>query len=157
MVALSNLDKDRTRFHLGYGAVGEGTPAGDVARLENAMNNILSDHLMRRVKEQLDRCDRTFEETETDRQDSGIDYRELITGDINRTVVRYKAERLRVRMENYNTETDRLADLLRVPNYNNPSSASWRFYVSDGAYIRSIPGPADTSIACRIELWKHYV
>lgn len=149
MVALSSRDKSRTRFHLGYGS---GTPAGDRARLEQAMNEIEDNYWAMRVRNHLNRCDNAFRECESDQQNSGIDYKELITGDINRTVVRFKAERLRMRQENYIYECDLLADTLFVPNYRNPNHYYQRFFQEGGAYIRAVPGPADTAVGSDIYL-----
>lgn len=151
MVALSTRDKSRTRFHLGYG---NGTPAGDRARLEAAMVDIQDNYWWKRIRDILNRCDRAFKECESDEQSSGLEYKELITGDINRAVVRFRAERLRVRRENYIDECDLLADTLFVPNYRNPNHYYARFYTEGSAFIRAVPGPADTAVGAEIYLAK---
>jgi hypothetical protein len=153
MVALSPTNKSRARFHLGYNAV---IPAGDAARLENAMTQILDSYWESEIINQLSRCDAALKQTQIDKQDSGIQYKELMTGDINRSVVRYQSERLRVRQAQYIFETDLLSQYLGVPNYNNPTTYELRVYMEPGSYVNRVPGPADTSVGTKIYLHLNY-
>ncbi|NBU23987.1 MAG: hypothetical protein EBS38_08845, partial [Actinobacteria bacterium] len=55
----------------------------------------------------LNRCDRTFDESETDAQDSGIAYRRVLTGDRNYSDVEYRALTQAQREKAYVKETAR--------------------------------------------------
>ena len=59
---LSNFDKSRVRYHLGYYLVS--VPAGDYARLEEAMNSVPDDYFYRKIVNQLGRCDTAEAKTE---------------------------------------------------------------------------------------------
>lgn len=151
MPALSELDKSRTRFHLGYGA---GTPAGDRARLEEGMNGLQDDYELNRVKEMLSRCDYAFEKTEQDAE-GRFESKELYVGDINRSIIRNANSNadLRLWWENYLRETDLLAwHPLWVPNYRREENLRYRFARTGAEFIKAVPGPADTCVSDRIQL-----
>lgn len=154
MSALSELDKSRCRFHLGYGA---GVPAGDRARLEEAMNLLQDDHELKRIKEILSRCDRAFEATELLGDTSRFDSKELYTGDINRSVLRETTRDSRAWWENYLKETDLLAaHPLWVPNYRQEGNLRYRFARIGAEFIMAVPGPADTCVSDRLQLSSEY-
>ena len=153
MVALTDYDKSRCRFALAYGA---GTPAGDRARLENAMNSIEDEFTRTRVILHIDRSIDAIDKSEINAQEAGLEYKELTAGDINRSVLRYRTERTRAREEAIIFETQLLADLLFVPNYRDPVQYQMRYYVEGGSYIKAVPGPADTSVGTRIYLALNY-
>lgn len=149
MVALSPTDKSRTRFHLGFGNV-QGIPAGDVARLEEAMNTIYDNYQEMRIIQILDRCDEAWELTQAG-ADGDYLTREIYSGDINRANVRSEPGRSwKTWWENYLRQTDLLAQQLWVPNYNREEQMRYRFERSGGEYINVVPGVADTSVASRI-------
>jgi hypothetical protein len=148
MPTLSELDKSRCRFHLGFGA---GVPAGDRARLEEAMNLLQDDYEVRRCQEILQRCDRAFEATEILGDSSRFDTKELYAGDINRTILRESARDSRTWWENYLKETDLLAaHPLWVPNYRREENLRYRFARTGAEFIMAVPGPADTCISDRL-------
>lgn len=153
MVALPNLDKSRCRYHLAYGA---GVPAGDRARLEEAFNDIEDNFTLNKIKEQLDRCDRA--EATSELGNAGFSSRELITGDINRSVIRTSnTDAFRIWKENYLNETDRLAHILWVPNYRRESALRYRYARHGAEYIKAVPGPADTSVGTQIYLAEQFI
>jgi len=54
-VQLSDFDKSRVRYHLGYFTVS--VPAGDYARLEEAMNTVPDSFFYDKITIQIGRCD----------------------------------------------------------------------------------------------------
>ena len=52
---LSDFDKSRVRYHLGYFTVT--VPAGDYARLEEAMNTVPDSYFYNKIVIQIGRCD----------------------------------------------------------------------------------------------------
>jgi hypothetical protein len=60
-VHLSDYDKSRVRYHLGYFTVS--IPAGDYARLEEALNTIPDSYFYDKIVIQLGRCDTAEKKT----------------------------------------------------------------------------------------------
>jgi hypothetical protein len=149
---LSPYDKSRTRFHLGFNN-GSMIPAGDLARLEEAMARIPDSYFYEQVLYQLDRCDRTWRLSEIFRDEnqpmpSRI---ERITGDTDRAI--FQSDPLRADRdyrEIYLREVDRLAETLYVPNYRREEVRRYAFERSGAEFIMAIPGPADTAVGTRV-------
>lgn len=149
---LSPYDKSRTRFHLGFNN-GSMIPAGDLARLEEAMARIPDSYFYGQVLYQLDRCDRTWRLSEIFRDEtqpmpSRI---ERITGDTDRAI--FQSDPLRADRdyrEIYLREVDRLAETLYVPNYRREEVRRYAFERSGSEFIMAIPGPADTAVGTRV-------
>jgi len=149
---LSPYDKSRTRFHLGLNN-GSMVPAGDLARLEEAMARIPDSYWYDQVLYQLDRCDRTWKLSEIFRDEtqpmpSRI---ERITGDTDRAI--FQSDPLRADRdyrEIYLREVDRLAETLYVPNYRREDVRRYAFERSGSEFIMAIPGPADTAVGTRV-------
>lgn len=149
---LNEYDKSRCRYHLGYNS-GANIPAGDLARLEEAMARIPDDYFFNRVIEHLDRCDKAFRisqifRVEDQPQPSRI---ERITGDTERAIFQsdpLKADR--DYREIYLREVDRLAETLYVANYRREEVRRYAFERSGAEFIMAVPGPADTSVSTRI-------
>lgn len=153
MVALSKEDQERVYFHLGIGSRA-GVDAGDIAQIEEAFNTIPSDYQLNRIIEQLDICDVAWETARLVRADnSRFTTKEQYTGDINRAVLREAADDIQIWQRNYLNETRELAQLLWVPNYREQGMDKYRYERSAGAFIKSIPGIADTSIASKLQQW----
>ena len=154
MVALSAIDKGRVYFHLGYGSL-VGIDAGDIARVEQACNEIYSDALKLRIINLLDIADETYEQTYLVRNE-WFDSKDIIIGDTNRSSRRVEPiKQQRIFQEEYSRVCRDLAKLLRVTNYNDPNSWQWTHDRNAQAYIKLIPGVADTSTASRaIEVQK---
>ena len=65
---LSDFDKSRVRYHLGYFTVS--VPAGDYARLEEAMNTVPDSFFYDRIVIQIGRCDTAEKKTEVVAKDA---------------------------------------------------------------------------------------
>jgi len=153
-VELSDFDKSRVRYHLGYFTVS--VPAGDYARLEEAMNTIPDSYFYDKISVQLSRCDTAEKKTEV--ATSPSTRLESIAGDVDRTIKSSNAkDALKIWDEIYLYESNRLAGILYVPNYKDPIQARYRYERSGAEYIQSLPGPADTAVGSRVflsEVWR---
>ena len=151
---LSDFDKSRVRYHLGYFTVS--VPAGDYARLEEAMNTIPDSYFYDKISVQIGRCDTAEKKTEV--ATSPSTRLESIAGDVDRTIKSSNAkEALKIWNESSLYETNRLAGLLTEPNYKAPVQARYRYERSGAEYIQSLPGPADTAVGSRVylaEAWR---
>ncbi len=149
---LNDYDKSRCRYHLSYNS-GANIPAGDLARLEEAMARIPDDYFYTRVIEHLDRCDKAYRisqifRVEDQPQPSRI---ERITGDTDRAI--YQSDPIKADRdyrEIYLREVDRLAETLYVANYRREEVRRYAFERSGAEFIMAVPGPADTSVSTRI-------
>lgn len=148
MVSLTTIDRERCYFHLGYGNR-DGIDAGDVAQVEESFTTIRSSYMLNRILEQLDICDDAWEASRLTR--SGIRYttKEIYLGDLNRSISRDSSKDNRLWWDNYLKESQELAQLLWVPNYRMESMQRFRYERSAQAFIRAIPGVADTSVSSR--------
>ena len=106
---LSDFDKSRVRYHLGYFTVS--VPAGDYARLEEAMNTIPDSFFNDKIIIQIGRCDTAEKKTEVASTPSTR--LETIAGDVDRTIRSSNAkDALKIWSEIYLYETNRLAGIL---------------------------------------------
>lgn len=145
MVVLANRDRSRVRFHLGMGSTA-GIPEGDVARLEEAMDTVYDNYQLYRIQDILTRCDEAWEAARPGT--GGPVSKELISGDINRSVIRttdpFRAQE--IAYQNYIRETDNLAQELWVANYRQERHLRYRYERSGGSYINLLKGVADTAV-----------
>jgi hypothetical protein len=149
---LNDYDKSRCRFHLGYN-VGANLPAGDIARLEEAMARVPDSYFYSRILEHLDRCDKAFKVSQIFRiadqpQPSRV---ERITGDTERAI--FQSEPLKADKdywEIYSRECDRLAEALYVANYRRDEVRRYAYDRAGAEFIMSVPGPADTAVGTRV-------
>jgi len=149
MPFVSPVNRARIIHHLGYGARA-GIPAGDLARLEEAMNAVDSAYQLQTIDSILDTCDEYYAawlSTPTDVINS-VTSKELISGDINRAVIRTgnTLEARKILWRTYVELTEELAQQLWVPNYRQEYNLRYRFERSGGDFIATIPGVADTSV-----------
>ena len=158
---LDELNKSKTRFHLGMNA-GSQIPAGDRARLEEAMALIPDEYWYSQVVYHIKRCDNAwqvsayFPDDILDPNGSGIvnfSRQEVISGDVQRTIATSDPlkgdEYFR---EIYLREVDRLAETLYVPNYRRPEVRRYAFERAGAEFIMAVPGPADTAVGSRVVL-----
>ena len=146
---LSDFDKSRVRYHLGYFVVS--VPAGDYARLEESLNTVPDSYFYDKIVIQIGRCDTAEKKTEV--ATSPSTRLESIAGDVDRTIRSSNAkEALKVWDEIYLYETNRLAGILYVPNYTDPYQARYRYERSGAEFIQAIPGPADAGVGTRMFL-----
>ncbi len=150
---LSDFDKSRVRYHLGYFTVS--VPAGDYARLEEAMNTVPDSFFVDKIIVQIGRCDTAEKKTEVASTPSTR--LETIAGDVDRTIRSSNAkEALKIWSEIYLYETNRLAGILYVANYKDPVQARYRYERSGAEFIQALPGPADTAVGSRMHLAENW-
>ena len=150
---LSDFDKSRVRYHLGYFTVS--VPAGDYARLEEAMNTVPDSFFVDKIIVQIGRCDTAEKKTEVASTPSTR--LETIAGDVDRTIRSSNAkEALKIWSEIYLYETNRLAGILYVANYKDPVHARYRYERSGAEFIQALPGPADTAVGSRMHLAENW-
>ena len=150
---LSDFDKSRVRYHLGYFTVS--VPAGDYARLEEAMNTVPDSFFVDKIIVQIGRCDTAEKKTEVASTPSTR--LETIAGDVDRTIRSSNAkEALKIWSEIYLYETNRLAGILYVANYKDPAQARYRYERSGAEFIQALPGPADTAVGSRMHLAENW-
>lgn len=124
MPNLSFAQQQNVRHHLGY--TSRAVPTGDEVILNKALeDNTRTAEWVLFGGRLLQRCDRTFEKTEMDQQDSGVAYRRVLVGDRNYSDIEYRAEPRRQREQAYVAETNRLARFLGVTNYTDPNN--WQY------------------------------
>lgn len=146
MPALSTYDKERTYFHLGYGSR-VGIDAGDIGRLEEAVNTIWSDYMVGQVIKLLNVADETYRQLHLVDND-WFDAKEIHAGDLNRSSRRVEPQKQqRIWQAEYERVTTELAKLLRVTNYSSPDSWQWTY--DRAGSVQAIPGIADTSVSSR--------
>ena len=156
---LDNYVQSKVRWHLGYNLTS--VPAGDQARLEEAMNNIQDSFWYDKIVEQISRCDEAEKRTDMTgsvNNDSVPKSRiESILGDVDRTISTSDfKETLKTWTQIYLYETDRLALHLYDPNYRNPEQARYRFNREGAEFIQALPGPADVAVGTRLVLETNY-
>ena len=156
---LDTYVQSKVRWHLGYNLTS--VPAGDQARLEEAMNNVQDSFWYDKIVEQIGRCDEAEKRTDMTgsvNNDSVAKSRiESILGDVDRTISTSDfKETLKTWTQIYLYETDRLALHLYVPNYRNPEQARYRFNREGAEFIQALPGPADVAVGTRIVLETSY-
>ena len=153
---LDELLKTKIRFHLGVNA-GAQIPAGDRARLEEAMALVPDEYWYNQIVNHVRRCDTAWDNSEyfPDGPNGSPNYSRLeqIAGDVQRTIATSDPlkgdEYFR---EIYLREVDRLAETLYVPNYRRPDVKRYLFDRAGSEFIMAVPGPADTSVGSRITL-----
>jgi hypothetical protein len=151
---LDDFNFSRVAYHLGYNIAT--VPAGDYARLIEACNSIPSEYYYDKIIQSVERCEEAERLTElaTGRATSR---QETILGDVSRSInIQDKRETSRIWKENYLYETERLAQMLYVPNYKDPVAARYRFERSGGEFIQALPGPPDVSRADRLFFYANW-
>ena len=162
---LSDYLKSSIRFHLGYNA-GAQLPAGDRARLEEAMSLIPDELWYNQVVYHVKRCDNAWQVSAyfpDDINETGgqgivnFSRQEIISGDIQRTISQSDPlkgdEYFR---EIYLRECDRMAETLYVANYRRPEVRRYSFDRAGSEFIMAVPGPADTAVGSRITLSQEW-
>ena len=157
--------KSKVRYHLGYNS-GAQMPAGDRARLEEAMAMIPDELWYNEIVYHIKRCDNAwkvsayFPDDINDPNGTGtvnFSRQEIISGDVERTIA--SSDPLKgdeYFREIYLRECDRLAESLYVANYRRPEVRRYAFERSGAEFIMAVPGPADTAVGSRIALHLNY-
>jgi hypothetical protein len=139
MVSLSESDKARGRFHLlGTGA---GVPAGDAARVEEALSEIPNTTAQGYVIELLDTCDSRWLDVMDGSAAIAVQLEEY-AGDLNRTISRSQRNQQTIDLlyRAYYRSCEHLARILWCPIYTTPDSDVMRFARHGGEYVNSLPG-----------------
>ena len=152
---LDTFVQSKIRWHLGYNLTS--IPAGDQARLEEAVNNVQDSFWVSKIVEQISRCDEAEKRTDMtgsiNNNTIPKNRIESILGDVDRTVSTSDfRETLKTWTEIYIYETYRLAMHLYVPNYRNPAQARYRFNREGAEFIQAFPGRADVAVGTRLFL-----
>ena len=156
---LDTYVQSKVRWHLGYNLTS--VPAGDQARLEEAMNNVQDSFWYDKIVEQITRCEEAEKRTDmtgsVNNDTTPRNRIETIAGDVDRSVSTSDfKETLKTWTQIYLYETDRLALHLYVPNYRNPEQARYRFNREGAEFIQALPGPADVAVGTRLVLETNY-
>ena len=158
--------KTKIRWHLGYNSGAE-MPAGDRARLEEAMARIPDEYWYSEIVYHLTRCDiawkaSAFFPDDYNNKTGGtgnfnFSRLEQIQGDVSRVIA--TTDPLKADQdfrEVYLRECDRLAETLYVPNYRRPEVRRYAFERAGSEFIMAVPGPADTAVGSRIYLNENW-
>jgi hypothetical protein len=146
---LSNQDKSRARFHLGF-ASPTGIYEQDVRQVELSFKDIRDRYTYDQIITAIDRCDRTYEKTDMTLEPATE--KQVYVGDLNRAKINFDlASAARQWNEVYLLEVDKLAVILHVPNYRRPEIAEIRRERTGAVYVQPIPGPADTATISKVE------
>ena len=157
--------KSKVRYHLGFNS-GAQIPAGDRARLEEAMSMIPDELWYNEIVYHIKRCENAwkvsayFPDDILDPTGTGtvnFSRQEIISGDVERTIS--SSDPLKgdeYFREIYLRECDRLAESLYVANYRRPEVRRYAFERAGAEFIMAVPGPADTSVGSRITLHLDY-
>ena len=143
---LSPFNQSRVRYHLGYYVTS--VPAGDYARLEEAMNSVPDTLFHDKIVIQIDRCDASEKKTQLASNDPNFVDRTIRSSNVR--------DALRLWNDVYLYETNRLAQILYVPNYKDEMQARYRYERSGADFIQALPGPADTTVGSNIILHRIY-
>ena len=154
---LDEFLKTKIRFHLGINS-GAQIPAGDRARLEEAMCMVPDEYWYSQISNHVRRCDKAWEVSEYFQED-GVNFSRLeeIAGDVQRSI--RTSDPLKgdeYYREIYLRECDRLAETLYVANYRRPEVRRYAFDRSGAEFIMAVPGPADTAVGTRIFLAQNF-
>ena len=158
--------KTRVRWHLGYNAGAE-LPAGDRARLEEAMSRVPDEYWYDEIVYHITRCDIAWKASaffpddyqlgSDGSQNFNFSRLEQIQGDVSRTIATTDPLKSDADFrEIYLRECDRLAETLYVANYRRPEVRRYAFDRSGAEFVMAIPGPADTAVGSRIYLAFNY-
>ena len=150
---LSERDKDRARFHLGYTNY-SGISHYDVLDFEQSVRQIRSEVIMGYIKSTLDTLDQILVYRDPTSQDSYTQIQKF-AGDINRTRIdQSPVQTMKLWEQIYNKHCSYLANYLFVRNFN---GASWddRFIKGSTVFASTVPGNAMPNTGSRIFLQSY--
>lgn len=151
--------KSKVRFHLGFNS-GSQIPAGDRARLEEAMSLVPDELWLSEIIYHVKRCDIAWKSSAFFPDDYlepngtgtfNFSRQEIISGDVSRSIATTDPLKADADFrEVYLRECDRLAETLYVPNYRRPEVRRYSFERAGAEFVMAIPGPADTAVGSRV-------
>ena len=141
-------------------------PAGDRARLEEAMALIPDEYWYDQVVYHLKRCENAWKVSAylpddiLDPNGSGVvnfSRQEVLSGDVQRTINTSDP----LKGDEYFREISaelrhRLAESLYVANYRRPEVRRYAFDRAGSEFIMAVPGPADTAVGSRIVMHQNW-
>lgn len=121
------------------------------------MNSVPDSLFHDKIVFQIDRCDAAEKKTQLASLDPDFTPPstrvEGILGDVDRTIRSSNVrDALRLWQDVYIYETNRLAQILYVPNYKDEMQARYRYERSGAEFIQALPGPADTAVGANVYL-----
>lgn len=152
MPSLTNAEKEKVRYHLGYV---EGGPSSSRTILEYRMSNLRSHQHRQFIQDDIRECDYALERMRLDAQETGIASNTVTVGDLNRTTTVSTAESRKKRQQAYVEAGKTLAFHLGV-EYLLAQQGQWQYTLDD---VRTAPidGPADTTIEGKIRASRRYL
>ena len=152
MPRLTNSEKEKVRFHLGYV---EGGPSSSRSILEYRMDNLRSHQHRNFIQADISECDYALGRLRLDAQETGIASNTVTIGDLNRTTTVSTAESRKRRQQAYMEACNLLAVHLNVELLLGKKD-QWQYTLDN---VRSIPydGPADTIIEGKIRASRRYL
>jgi hypothetical protein len=124
--------KSKVRYHLGFNA-GAQIPAGDRARLEEAMALVPDELWYNEIVYHIKRCDIAWKASAAIPDD-------YFDADGSRILNPSRQEVISGDREIYLREVDRLAETLYVPNYRRPEVRRYAFERAGSEFIMAVPG-----------------
>ena len=139
MVALSQAYQSKALFHLVGSRVG--IPAGDLARVYEAVLNLPDTITVIYVQSLIDACDIRYAEALDGSAAIAVQLEEY-SGDLNRTIARSQRNQQTIDLlyRAYWRSCEHLARVLWCPIYTTPDSDYMRFARSGGEYVKSLVG-----------------
>lgn len=150
-VRLSDTEKEKVRFHLGYV---EGGPSSSRTVLEFRMDN-LRNHLHRQlVQDDITRCDYALSKLGLDDQSTQVTSATITVGDLDRSTTVYGSESMRRRQKAYYESCSLMSMHLGVELL--LGEQQWQ-YTLEQVKLPPPPGPSDTIIEGKIAASRRYI
>lgn len=152
MTRLTDAEKEKVRFHLGYV---EGGPHSSRTVLEYRMNNLRSHQHRQLIQQDIKRCDYALARIGLDSQSTAVTQATITVGDLDRSTTTYGAESMKRRQKAYYEACSLLAQHLGVELLLGHSQ-QWQ-YTLEEVRTATPPGPADTIIESKIRANRRYL
>lgn len=149
---LSDTEKEKVRFHLGYV---EGGPSSSRGVLEYRMENLRS-HLHRQLlQDDITRCDYALARLGLDDQQTQVTGATITVGDLDRSTTQYSSEPMKRRQRAYQEACNLLAMHLGVELL---LGGQYQYqYTLENLRTPLITGPSDTIIEGKIPASRRYL
>jgi hypothetical protein len=149
---LSQAEKERVRFHLGYV---EGGPQSSRTVLEYRMDNLRSHQHRQLLQQDISRCDYALSRLGLDDQATAVTNSTITIGDLDRNTTVYASEPMKRRQKAYHEACGLLAMHLGVELLLS-DDCQWQ-YTLEEVKVPPPPGPADTIIESKIRANRRYI
>lgn len=149
---LSDTEKEKVRFHLGYV---EGGPSSSRSVLEYRLNNVRSHVHYQLIQADVARCDYALSKLGLDDQSTSVTSSTITIGDLDRNTTVYASEPMKKRQKAYYDSCALLAQHLGVEMLLGNDN-QWQ-YTLEKVPVPPPPGPADTAIEGKIRASRRYL